>query len=70
MAKKSRTDHIREASQAHVELVLFATVVSILESGNIKSGSHAAAQRVIEICQRQQQVLLIRHDNAVAAANQ
>jgi hypothetical protein len=39
------------------------------EGGNIKAESHDAAQRIIEIAQREQSKLLARYDRAVAAAS-
>lgn len=66
---KTRAEHISEAAWAHTNLCLFATVVGIMEGGNIKAESHAAAQRIIEIAQREQSKLLAQYDRAVAAAS-
>lgn len=66
---KARKDHASEAAWAHTQLCLFATVVSIMEGGNIKSESHEAAQQIIDIAHEQQQVLLKRYDAAIAAAS-
>lgn len=64
---KTRADHVSDAAWAHTNLCLFATVVNIMESGNIKAESHAAAQRIIDIAQREQSKLLSRYDRAAAA---
>lgn len=66
---KTREDHIEDAAWANTNLCLFATVVSIMEGGNIKAESQRAAQRIIEIAQREQAACLERYDQAVAAAN-
>lgn len=69
MRAKTRAEHISDAAWAHTNLCIFATVVGIMESGNIKAESHAAAQRIIDIAQNEQAKLLARYDRAVAAAS-
>jgi len=63
---ESRKKELRIACNAHTNLVVFASVVSILEGGNVLGGvdSNAAAQKIIDICKDEQQRLLAVHDAA------
>lgn len=63
---KTGTDYAKEAARAHTELCLFATVVTIMEGGNIKAKSQAAAQEIITLAQEEQQRCLHRYDVAIA----
>lgn len=64
---KTREQHIKDAAEAHTNLNTFAVVVSVLEGGNI-CGYSAAAERIIKICLREQQLYLEKYDRAVSAA--
>lgn len=66
MARKG--DHIKEAAEAHTNLNVFASIVSILEGGHLY-GCHSdrTANRIIEICKAEQSRCLARYDAAVAA---
>jgi hypothetical protein len=66
MPKKS--DHLKEAAEAHTNLNVFASIVSILEGGHLY-GCHSdgTAQRIIEICKAEQSKCLARYDRARAA---
>lgn len=66
MARKG--DHIIEAAEAHTNLNVFASIVSVLEGGHLYGCySDRTAQRVIDICQAEQSRCLARYDKAVAA---
>ncbi len=58
---------VKRAAEAHTDLCVFAVVVAVLESGSLY-GSHAAAHRIITICNREQQRLLDVYDRAAADA--
>lgn len=62
-----KPDYIKEAAQAHTNLNVFASVVSILEGGHLYGCySDRAAQRIIDICKAEQDKCLARYDHAVA----
>lgn len=68
MARKG--DHIRAAAEAHTNLNVFASIVSILEGGHLYGAtSDRTAQRIIEICQAEERRCLARYDRAVALSN-
>lgn len=57
---------IQRAAEAHTDLTVFGIVASILEGGHLyRPGSNKSAQRIIDICHREQQRLLSEYDNAV-----
>lgn len=65
MARKG--DHIKEAAEAHTNLNVFASIVSILEGGHLYGAtSDRTAQRIIEICKAEQAKCLARFDRARA----
>lgn len=65
----SKINHIKDATNALVDLNTFATVVTILEGGHLYSWkSQAAAQRIINICKTEQQKRLNEYDRAVLKA--
>lgn len=67
MSRKS--DYIKQAAEAHTNLNVFASVVSLLEGGHLYGAtSDRTAQRIIEICKAEQDRCLARYDSAVAAA--
>lgn len=57
-----------DAAEAHSDLYVFDAVVSILDGGHIHAPSYAAAQRIIAISKRHQDVCLRRYDRYLAAA--
>lgn len=64
----TKSQAVRDAARAHSDLDTFATVVTILEGGHIyRPESHAAVDRIIKICLREQQKLLKKYDRAVDA---
>lgn len=68
MARKYQ--HVKEAAEAHTNLNVFASVVSILEGGHLYgAASDRAAQRIIEICKAEQSKCLARYDRALALSN-
>jgi hypothetical protein len=68
MARKG--DHIKEAAEAHTNLNVFASIVSILEGGHLYgAASDRAAQRIVEICKAEQDKCLGRFDRAVSLTN-
>jgi len=63
-------DHIKAAAEAHTNLNVFATVVSILEGGHLYGAtSDRAAQRIIELCKAEQSKCLARFDRAVCLSS-
>lgn len=63
-----KIDHVKEAAQAHTNLNVFASVVSLLEGGHLYGAHHdRTAQRIIEICKAEQAKCLARYDRAIAA---
>lgn len=60
--------HITDATEAHSDLNLFASIVALLESGLNHSPTYAAAERIISICKREQDKCLRRFDAAMAKA--
>ncbi|MCB8880071.1 hypothetical protein ACELLULO517_07480 [Acidisoma cellulosilytica] len=69
----SRTP-INEAARAHSNLNTFASIVTILEGGHIyglekSQTAQKTAQKIIDICKREQQFQLRAYDAAVHAAN-
>lgn len=63
-------NHLQDACQAHTNLNVFASVVSILEGGHLYGAtSDRTAQRIIAICQAEQAKCLARYDRAVALTN-
>lgn len=68
MKKKTVDQLIKDVAQAHTNLNVFASVVSILEGGHLYGAiSDEAANRIIAISQREQARCLKRYDEAVAA---
>lgn len=64
-----KENHIKRAAQAHTDLNVFASIVSILEGGHIyMSESKEVAAKIIRICHAEQQSWLRDYDAAVAAA--
>jgi chorismate mutase len=62
-------DHVKEAAEAHTNLNVFASVVSILEGGHLYGATNdRAAQRIIELCKAEQAKCLVRYDRAREAA--
>ncbi|VVD91370.1 hypothetical protein PCO31110_01637 [Pandoraea communis] len=61
---------IEDAAQAKTNLHVLHAVISILESGALcgGTGSHTAANRIINICRKEQQRLLAMYDKAVATS--
>ena len=60
---------IEQAAKALSDLNTFAIVVSIMEGGHLHlNASNGTAERIIRICQREQQKLLKLHDAAVEKA--
>jgi hypothetical protein len=59
---------LRQALNAHSNIYVFASIVSILEGGCIASGvdSNDVAQTIIDLCKDEQQRLLKLHDEALA----
>lgn len=56
---------IKEAAEAHTNLSIWNVIVAILEGGNLYGGrGNVAAQRIIRICQAEQQKELARYDDA------
>lgn len=65
-----KVDYIKMAAEAHTNLNVFASVVSILEGGHLYGAySDRAAQRIIKICKSEQDKCLARFDKARAAAD-
>lgn len=63
MARKG--DYVKEAAEAHTNLNVFASVVSILEGGHLYGAtSDRAAQRIIELCKAEQSKCLAQFDRA------
>jgi hypothetical protein len=60
-------DAINEAAEAHTNLTMFAAVVALLESGCV-CGHSNAADKIIGICQAEQQNLLHQYDRYTAIA--
>lgn len=52
-----------KAGRAHADLILFAVIEQICESGNFSPASHDGAARIIKICQAEMQKSLVRGDN-------
>lgn len=63
-----RSQSIESAAEALSDLNTFAIVVSILEGGHVHAPSYAGAQRIINICQREQAKRLREYDRAVEKA--
>lgn len=62
-----KRDYIKEAAQAYSDLCIFASLAAILEGGCITSAkSHKTAQRIIDICCKEQQKRLRDYDAAKA----
>ena len=61
----ARKKAAQTAARSHSDLNIFAAIVAILEGGCIYR-SNATAQKIIGICQREQQKLLRDYDQAVA----
>lgn len=67
MASLTRTarGHLTDASKAHTDLNTFGSIITILEGGHLYSGtSHTAADKIIKLCKREMQRLLIEFDEA------
>jgi hypothetical protein len=59
---------MKAAAEAHTNLNVFASIVSILEGGHLYGCySDRAAQRIIEICKAEQSKCLARYDAASLA---
>ena len=65
---KEKKAAVKAAAQALSDLNTFAIVATILEGGHIHSPSHAAAQKIIRICLREQQKRLGEYDSAIEKA--
>ncbi|MEQ8504638.1 MAG: hypothetical protein RIB80_04880 [Rhodospirillales bacterium] len=62
---KTNQDHAKEAAKALINLNTFAAVVTVLEGGHVYGNSNAA-ERIIKICQAEQQRFLDAYDQALA----
>lgn len=62
---------IKEASYAHSDLNLFASIETLLEGGHLyQSESQLTAEKIIKICKAEQQKCLRAHDAAIRAIYQ
>lgn len=67
--KRTVTTLVKDAAEAHSNLNLFASIVSLLEGGHLYSNCSAsatAAERIILICHIEEQRQLRMYDRAVA----
>lgn len=64
-----KTDYVREASQAHTDLNVFAAVIVLLENSLNTARTYRSAQAIIKIAKREQQRCLRRYDEARAKAD-
>ncbi|MET4197316.1 chorismate mutase [Bradyrhizobium sp. LA8.1] len=68
---KQKRDYVKEVADAHTNLNVFASIVSVLEGGHLY-GCHSdrTVQRIIEICKAEQYRCLKRFDRArIALSN-
>lgn len=56
----------RAAAEAHTNLTMFASVVSLLDGGHIYGPPPASVQTIIRLCHREQQRYLRAYDEAIA----
>lgn len=67
MAKpKSKIEAAKAAARAHTDLNVFEGIVQMLEGGLVSADSYPAADRIIAICRKHEQVCLRRYDRALA----
>lgn len=63
-----KKDPVQVAVEAHTNLNIFGAIIAILEGGSIYGGTaQAAADAIIQRCQREQQRQLAEYDRALAA---
>ena len=56
---------IKEATQAHTNLNVWGSIVTILEGGHIYGGRHEVAGQVIEMCKQQTEAELDIYENCL-----
>ncbi len=72
MSDEERKRAVSAAAEAHTNLNIFASLVTILEGGHLTGANdvvgHAAQDRIIRICQSEQSRWLRKYDAAMARA--
>ena len=66
-AAEKRHAYAQVAAKAHTSLCTFASVVHLLENSRVRNTASArrSAQRIIKICQEEQQRQLKQYDKAI-----
>lgn len=68
MKRVDRDYWMREAVNAHTDLVLFNTIIAMVESGDFSSDSQVEQFSVVRSCKRGMAKSLARYDRARAKA--
>jgi len=70
MKKKRTVDtELQAACRAHNNLNIFAAVIALMESGLLYSESYPMADRLVQLCKKEQQKCLKLYDAARARAS-
>ena len=65
---KNRSEHIKDAAEAHSDLNTLYAIIALCEGGLFSSQSYAVETRIREACLKASGRCLDRYDRAVAAA--
>lgn len=64
MTARRQADLLKAVVEAHTDLTVFASIVSILEGGTVSARAQPDDFKIIAMCQRAQQRCLTRYDKA------
>lgn len=67
---KRAPDFVKEAAVALSDLNIFYAVIALMDGGLVHAPSHAAAARIIKLCQSEAVRCLNRYDHAKACAEE
>jgi hypothetical protein len=67
MKRKSKAEFLKDATEAHTDINMFAAVVAMLEGGTMSAGAQPDDFKIIALCKRAQQRCLHRFEQAHAA---